>query len=184
MDGIEAQVVRETGKPLPPPPNLPIEVVQKMPFKELVDACLSKPDHPSYCLSDPSDDRLLRFCKLGPHLPSSLRQRSGAVAQLRLHLRTYESCRPYYRNADYRTHRTQARSCHAFLYLWQLRVWSCAFTKSAVAVIIIGALLTVFGSWFASIFHAYQAELFPTRARATGVGFTYGWSRVSAVFST
>jgi putative MFS transporter len=59
-----------------------------------------------------------------------------------------------------------------------------AFTKNAIAVIVIGALLTVFGSWFASIFHAYQAELFPTRARATGVGFTYGWSRVSAVFST
>jgi putative MFS transporter len=59
-----------------------------------------------------------------------------------------------------------------------------AFTNNAIAVIIIGALLTVFGSWFASIFHAYQAELFPTRARATGVGFTYGWSRVSAVFST
>lgn len=32
--------------------------------------------------------------------------------------------------------------------------------------------------------HAYQAELFPTRARATGVGFTYSWSRLSAVFST
>ncbi|MGH8538862.1 MAG: hypothetical protein ACREXM_21170 [Gammaproteobacteria bacterium] len=32
--------------------------------------------------------------------------------------------------------------------------------------------------------HAYQAELFPTRARATGVGFTYSWSRLSAMFST
>jgi putative MFS transporter len=59
-----------------------------------------------------------------------------------------------------------------------------AFTHSTIAIVCIGALLTVFGSWFASIFHAYQAELFPTRARATGVGFTYGWSRVSAVFST
>jgi putative MFS transporter len=34
------------------------------------------------------------------------------------------------------------------------------------------------------VLHAYQAELFPTRARATGVGFTYSWSRLSAVFST
>jgi putative MFS transporter len=59
-----------------------------------------------------------------------------------------------------------------------------AFTSSALAIVAIGALLTVFSSWFASIFHAYQAELFPTRARATGVGFTYGFSRISAVAST
>ena len=33
-------------------------------------------------------------------------------------------------------------------------------------------------------FHAFQAELFPTRIRATGVGFTYSWSRLSAAFSS
>ena len=32
--------------------------------------------------------------------------------------------------------------------------------------------------------HAYQAEMFPTRARATGVGFTYSWSRLSAAVSS
>jgi MFS transporter, putative metabolite:H+ symporter len=48
----------------------------------------------------------------------------------------------------------------------------------------IGALLTVFSYWFSAVLHAYQAELFPTRARATGVGFTYSWSRLSAVFSS
>jgi putative MFS transporter len=36
-------------------------------------------------------------------------------------------------------------------------------------------------NWFSAVFHAYQAELFPTAARATGVGFTYAWSRVSMV---
>ena len=39
-------------------------------------------------------------------------------------------------------------------------------------------------AWFSAIFHAYLAEIFPTRARATGVGFTYGMSRLSTVFST
>jgi putative MFS transporter len=29
------------------------------------------------------------------------------------------------------------------------------------------------------VFHAYQAELFPTEARTTGIGFTYAWSRAS-----
>ena len=53
-----------------------------------------------------------------------------------------------------------------------------------VPVVAIGALFTIFSYWFSSAFHAYQAELFPTRARATGVGFTYSMSRLSAVFST
>jgi len=32
-------------------------------------------------------------------------------------------------------------------------------------------------------FHAYQAELFPTRIRVQAVGFVYSWSRISATFS-
>jgi putative MFS transporter len=58
------------------------------------------------------------------------------------------------------------------------------FASRAMAIVGIGALLTVFSYWFSAVLHAYQAELFPTRARATGVGFTYSWSRLSAVFST
>jgi putative MFS transporter len=58
------------------------------------------------------------------------------------------------------------------------------FANRAVTVVLIGALLTIFSYWFSAVLHAYQAELFPTRARATGVGFTYSWSRLSAVFST
>jgi putative MFS transporter len=58
------------------------------------------------------------------------------------------------------------------------------FATRATAIVGIGAVLTVFSYWFSAVLHAYQAELFPTRARATGVGFTYSWSRLSAVFST
>ena len=58
------------------------------------------------------------------------------------------------------------------------------FAKTGVWIVAIGALLTVFSYWFSAVLHAYQAELFPTRARATGVGFTYSWSRLSAVLST
>jgi putative MFS transporter len=47
-----------------------------------------------------------------------------------------------------------------------------------------GALLTMVSYWFSAAFHAYQAELFPTRARASGVGFTYSWSRLSAALSS
>jgi putative MFS transporter len=56
--------------------------------------------------------------------------------------------------------------------------------KTATAVVAFGALLTLCNYWFSAAFHAFQAELFPTRIRATGVGFTYSWSRLSAAFSS
>lgn len=51
-------------------------------------------------------------------------------------------------------------------------------------VVASGAALTLLSYWFSAAFHAYQAELFPTRARATGVGFTYSWSRLSTAISS
>jgi putative MFS transporter len=37
--------------------------------------------------------------------------------------------------------------------------------------------------WLSFSFHAYQAELYPTRIRAQAVGFVYSWSRFSAIFT-
>lgn len=45
----------------------------------------------------------------------------------------------------------------------------------------LGALVVLGCNWFSAVYHAYQAELFPTEARATGVGFTYAFSRGSMV---
>ncbi len=56
--------------------------------------------------------------------------------------------------------------------------------NTPAAVVTFGALLTLCNYWFSAAFHAFQAELFPTRIRATGVGFTYSWSRLSAAFSS
>ena len=50
-----------------------------------------------------------------------------------------------------------------------------------VALVAVGAVIVVGLNWFSAVFHAYQAELFPTEARATGIGFTYAWSRASMV---
>jgi MFS transporter, putative metabolite:H+ symporter len=65
-------------------------------------------------------------------------------------------------------------------------VLGLGFGNSAVPVAVVGfgALLTLANYWFSAAFHAYQAELFPTRLRGTGVGFTYSWSRLSAAFSS
>ena len=55
---------------------------------------------------------------------------------------------------------------------------------SAWLIVATGALLTFFTYWFSAVLHAYQAELYPTRIRATGVGFTYSISRLSVILST
>jgi len=47
-----------------------------------------------------------------------------------------------------------------------------------------GVLLTLSNNILSFTFHAYQAELYPTRIRALAVGFVYSWSRLSVVFSS
>lgn len=56
--------------------------------------------------------------------------------------------------------------------------------ETGLALVCVGAAITIFSYWFSAVLHAYQAELFPTRLRATGVGFTYSLSRLSAAFSS
>jgi putative MFS transporter len=55
--------------------------------------------------------------------------------------------------------------------------------STAAGVIVCGLLITLCNNWMSFSFHAYQAELYPTRIRARAVGFVYSWSRFSAIFS-
>jgi len=55
--------------------------------------------------------------------------------------------------------------------------------STALGVIVLGLLITLSNNWMSFSFHAYQAELYPTRIRAQAVGFVYSWSRFSAIFS-
>lgn len=55
--------------------------------------------------------------------------------------------------------------------------------RAALGIIAVGILVTLANNWMSFAFHAYQAELYPTRIRAQAVGFVYSWSRFSAIFS-
>ena len=69
---------------------------------------------------------------------------------------------------------------------WLTRNCSCAVRGStaAAALILFGVLLTLANNMLSYSFHTYQAELFPTRIRASAVGFVYSFSRLSVVFSS
>jgi putative MFS transporter len=66
-----------------------------------------------------------------------------------------------------------------------IAVFGLAFAQqtAAAGVIVCGLLITLCNNWLAFSFHAYQAELYPTRIRAQAVGFVYSWSRFSTIFS-
>jgi MFS transporter, putative metabolite:H+ symporter len=59
-----------------------------------------------------------------------------------------------------------------------------AFWREPALIVLSGALVTLCNNCFSANFHAYQSELYPTRIRATGVGFTYSWSRLSAALTS
>jgi len=54
--------------------------------------------------------------------------------------------------------------------------------REPALIILFGVLITLANNWFSAAFHAYQAELYPTRIRAQAVGFVYSWSRFSSIF--
>jgi putative MFS transporter len=58
-----------------------------------------------------------------------------------------------------------------------------ATQTEALPLIIIGTLQTMMNAWLSYSAHNYQSELFPTRIRATAVGFVYSWSRFSTIFT-
>lgn len=75
---------------------------------------------------------------------------------------------------------------------WQV-CWSCtgiavfgilfSMQSAAAPLIVIGALQTMMNSWLSFSAHNYMSELFPTRMRASAVGFVYSWSRFSTIFT-
>jgi MFS transporter, putative metabolite:H+ symporter len=76
---------------------------------------------------------------------------------------------------------------------WQI-VWSAlgiavfglCFSQqtSLPGVVTFGVLVTLSANFMSFSFHAYQAELYPTRIRAQGVGFVYSWSRFGAIIGS
>ena len=60
--------------------------------------------------------------------------------------------------------------------------FSFALSTNIAMIVLSGVLVTLCNNWLISVFHPYAAEVFPTRIRALAVGFSFSWSRVSAVF--
>jgi putative MFS transporter len=56
--------------------------------------------------------------------------------------------------------------------------------SAPVVLIVLGVGVTFSNNLLSYAYHAYQAELYPTRIRGAAVGFVYAWSRLSTVVSS
>jgi MFS transporter, putative metabolite:H+ symporter len=67
-----------------------------------------------------------------------------------------------------------------------IAVFGLCFSQqtSMPGVVAFGVLVTFSANFMSFAFHAYQAELYPTRIRAQGVGFVYSWSRFSGMMGS
>ena len=54
---------------------------------------------------------------------------------------------------------------------------------SVPTLIVLGACLSMSTQWLSYGLHNYQAELYPTRIRARGIGFVYSFSRLSGILT-
>jgi putative MFS transporter len=54
--------------------------------------------------------------------------------------------------------------------------------SAGMGIIAMGILVQISNTSLSYSFHAYQAEIYPTRIRARAVGFVYSWSRFSTIF--
>ncbi len=73
-------------------------------------------------------------------------------------------------------------SCLSCLAIAGFGIWF-ANVNSSWALIALGACLAMSAQWLSFGLHNYQAELYPTRIRARGVGFVYSWSRLSGILT-
>jgi MFS transporter, putative metabolite:H+ symporter len=183
MRAIEKEVETEIRKPLPAPDPLTVTPSQRMPFRELW--------HPAYrgrtvmlmVFHLLQTIGLYGFANWAPTFLLKQGKSLGQSLEYSFLIAIVSPLGPLL--GILTAERVERKQAIVILsLLMAITGLGFPFASRAMAVVGIGALLTVFSYWFSAVLHAYQAELFPTRARATGVGFTYSWSRLSAVFST
>jgi nitrate/nitrite transporter NarK len=66
----------------------------------------------------------------------------------------------------------------AYLVISAVLVWMFGNTHDSIELMVLGPLIGFFGSGYFSVFGAFIAELFPTRARGAAVGFCYNSGRM------
>ncbi len=183
MRAIEKEVETEIQKPLPKPDILSVTPAERMPFRELWQPAYRGRTMMLMIFHLLQTIGLYGFANWAPTFLLKQGKSLGESLEYGFLIALVSPIGPLL--GVFTAERLERKRAIVILSLL-MAVTGLGFplASGASAIVGIGALLTVVSYWFSAVLHAYQAELFPTRARATGVGFTYSWSRLSAVFST
>ena len=180
---IEAKVAAETGQPLPPPGPALIESASGR-FAEIW--------RPPYCgrtvmLSVFNFFQTIGFYGFGNWVPALIAAQGVTFTKGPVYAAIIAIVYPFgpllaslVADAVERKWQIVAAACGTAVF--GLLFWQSGDTVALL--ILFGVLITSSNNLLSYAYHAYQAELFPTRVRARAVGFVYSFSRLSTVFTS
>jgi MFS transporter, putative metabolite:H+ symporter len=182
--GIEARVAAETGRPLPEP---------AAPVLETGSARFAEIWQPPYrrrtiMLSVFNFFQTIGFYGFGNWVPALIAAQGVTLTKSTEYAAAIALAYPFgplfcTLIADRIERKWQIVAAACGTAVFGLLFWQSASAAPAI-LIGLGVLITTSNNLLSYAYHAYQAELFPTRVRARAVGFVYSFSRLSPVFTS
>ncbi|HET9147852.1 MAG TPA: MFS transporter [Acetobacteraceae bacterium] len=182
LGAIERKVEAETGRPLPPPlPPMPEEGGQGRFIEIFAPRYIER----TIMLSLFNAAQVVGFYGFAAWVPALLISRGITVTHSLEYSFIIAIANPFgpllgTLFADRIERKTQIV---ASLLLMGLFMAGFSVSNSPSLLIVLGVLFTLASNVMSSAYHAYQAELYPTRIRARGIGFVWSWSRIAAAFA-
>jgi putative MFS transporter len=182
MQRIEARVAAESGAPLPAPEPPSVEDPRA---GKLIEAFSPQYRKRTIMLSVANFFQTIGFYGFANWVPTLLIAKGIHVSQTLEYTFIIAFAYPLFPLLSAGFADRMERKWQVCLSCLGIAVFGILFStqSTALPLIIIGTLQTMMNAWLSFSAHNYMAELFPTRMRASAVGFVYSWSRFSTIFT-
>jgi MFS transporter, putative metabolite:H+ symporter len=182
MQRIEAKVAAESGAPLPPPGPPAVEDPRE---GKLIEAFSPQYRQRTIMLSVANFFQTIGFYGFANWVPTLLIAKGIHVSQTLEYTFIIAFAYPLFPLISSLFADRMERKWQVCISCLGIAVFGILFStqSAALPLIIIGTFQTMMNAWLSFSAHNYMAELFPTRMRASAVGFVYSWSRFSTIFT-